>query len=239
MQEFFITLLKPCLADVVAAAVIGQAVFAFQLFDFALVDAADVADDMREHFALRILAEQPCLGFDTGEAVAVRCKARDFLVREPGADGQTFEAFAFLEQLAEAAAVTGSDFNHLGKFVNRRVQVRYFAGRDFKRVSGIVMCQLNAVTVNNDPPMRRDGLNRYAVGFSKSTVVTMLDHLQVEITHEKKTEQRQHKDAEHGETAAEALQFALGVADLDAGVDRKIRHGPGLGEGAGAVSANG
>ena len=106
MQEFFITLFETGLADVVAAAIVGQPVFILQLFDFALVDAADMADHMREHFALRVLAEQPRFGFDAGKTVTVRGESGDFLVRQPGTDGQTFEAFAFLEQFAESPAVT-------------------------------------------------------------------------------------------------------------------------------------
>ena len=46
VQEFFVTLLQPGLADVITAAIVGQPFVLFELLDFTLVDAADVADDM-------------------------------------------------------------------------------------------------------------------------------------------------------------------------------------------------
>ena len=76
-----------------------------ELLDLALVDAADVADHVREELALRVLAEQPRVDLDAGEAVAVGGEARDLLVGEPRADRQAVDALALLQQPLEAPPV--------------------------------------------------------------------------------------------------------------------------------------
>ena len=46
MQVFFIALFEADLADVFGASVIGVVAILFELVEFTLVDAADVADDV-------------------------------------------------------------------------------------------------------------------------------------------------------------------------------------------------
>ena len=70
-----------------------------------LVDAADVADQVAAGLAQRVVAEQPRLDVDAGEAEALRREARHLLVAELGADRQRLEALAFFLQALEAAAV--------------------------------------------------------------------------------------------------------------------------------------
>ena len=74
-----------------------------------VVDAADVADDVRGDFAERILAEQPRLDLDAGKAIAIDGEARDLVVGQPRAQRQALEILRFLEQLAEALAVARLD----------------------------------------------------------------------------------------------------------------------------------
>ena len=76
------------LAHVVGALVVGGLVPFRDALDVVVVDAADVADDVRGDLAVRVLAEQPRLDFHAGEAVAVDGEARHLLVREPRAQRQ-------------------------------------------------------------------------------------------------------------------------------------------------------
>ena len=109
MQLRFVEQLQPGLADVLRTAVIGLIVGLFDTFDITLVDAADVADDVRSHRTLWIVAQQACLHLDPGEAVALRHDARDLLVAQTAAHRHAFKVAAFLQQLHEAAAVAGLD----------------------------------------------------------------------------------------------------------------------------------
>jgi hypothetical protein len=58
--------------------------------------------------AVRILAEQPRLDLDAGEAVALGDEARHLLVGQAGADRQRLEVLALVHQLLEALAVLAS-----------------------------------------------------------------------------------------------------------------------------------
>jgi hypothetical protein len=62
-----------------------------------------------------ILAEQTRLDLDARERGSGWRKARHFLLGQPGADRQALEVLALLEQLAEALAVLGLDFDQLAR----------------------------------------------------------------------------------------------------------------------------
>src|SRR4051812_20796430 len=107
-----VALLEADLTDVIGAAVIRVDPFVFKLLDFAGVDAPDMADYVRKQFTLRILAEQPRVDFDARKAITVGGEARDLLVRQPRANRQALETFAFFHQLAEPAPVLRRDLNY-------------------------------------------------------------------------------------------------------------------------------
>ena len=110
VQLALVALLDAELADVLGAAVVGEVVVGpvvVHLLLLGLVDAADVADQVAADLAERIVAEQPRLDLDAGEAEALRGEARDLLVGEPGADRQRLEALALVEQALEARRSRG------------------------------------------------------------------------------------------------------------------------------------
>src|SRR5688572_2650039 len=119
-----VTLLETGFPDVVGAPVIGEYAFFFELLELALVDAADMADHVREEIALRILAEQSRLHVDAREAVAIDGEARDLFVGEPRADRQAVEALAFLQQFPESPTVLRGDLHDLRQIFDDGIEVR-------------------------------------------------------------------------------------------------------------------
>ena len=93
----------PDLADVVGALVVRGLAPVLDALDVAVVDAADVADDVRGDLAERVLAEQPRLDLHARKAVTVDREARDLLVGQPRAQRQAFEVLRFLEERAGTA----------------------------------------------------------------------------------------------------------------------------------------
>ena len=130
MQFALIAAFHAGLADEICAAIVrGDASF-LQLFLIFGIDAADVADDMRSEFTVRILAEQARLDFHAWEAIPIGGKLRYFLVREARTDRQTLGIARLGEQLPEPAAVFGLDVltyaifsNHLHVILRTRPDV--------------------------------------------------------------------------------------------------------------------
>ena len=121
------------------------------------VDAADVADDVRGDLAVRILAEEPRLDLDAGEAVAVHREARDFLVGQTRAQRQAFEILRFLEQLPEALAVARLHVDDFRERVDRLVEILHARGLDLERVGGVALREHDAVAVGDDAAIGNDG----------------------------------------------------------------------------------
>ena len=92
--------------------------------DVVVVDAADVAHDVRGDLAVGVLAEEARLDLDAGKAVAIDGKARDFLVGKARAQRQALEVLRFLEQLAEALAIARLHIDDFSQRVDRRVEIR-------------------------------------------------------------------------------------------------------------------
>ena len=159
MQIFFVALFEADLADVFGATVVGIVAVRFKLLKLALVDAADVAHHMRKKFALRVLTEQAGVDIDTRKAIAVGGETRDFLVGEAVADRQTFEAFAFLQQLLEASTVAWRDFNHARQPIDQLFHVVDLARRDLQRIGRIIVRQHDAMPVDDDAAVGHDGGN--------------------------------------------------------------------------------
>ena len=179
MQNALITLLEPHLADVVGAAIVGKLVVFFEPVEIFLIDAPDVADDMRKEFALRIMAEQPRLDFHTRKAVTARGETRDLFSRQARAQRQAFKTLALFKQLLEAAPVTRRDLDDFGKIVDGGFHVTHLARRDFQRMRGIVVRQLHAVAVSDRAAARCCRHDGYAIGLCQRVVVLVLHHLQI------------------------------------------------------------
>src|SRR5258706_6335424 len=115
-----------------------------------------MTDDMREHFPFGVLPEQARIDLYPAETVAAGGKARDLTIGEPGADGETVQAFAFFEQLLEAAPVFGRDLDHGRKVVDQRVEIFDPARRDLERVSRVIVSEHHAVTVDDNAAIGGD-----------------------------------------------------------------------------------
>ena len=123
VQLGFVALLDAELADVLGAAVVGLVFRLVDLLFLGLVDAADVADQVAADLAERVVAEQPRLDVDAGEAEALGGEARHFLVGQLGADRQRLEVLALVHQALEALAVARLDLDDLGQLVDRGFEV--------------------------------------------------------------------------------------------------------------------
>ena len=95
VQMLLIALLKADLADVVGAAIVCVDAIVFQLVELALIDAPDVADDVREEFALRILAEQPRVHLDAAESGSGWRQSARFPRRRAGCGSAGFRSSCF------------------------------------------------------------------------------------------------------------------------------------------------
>ena len=113
-------------ADVVGALVVRGIAPFLDALDVTVVDASDVADEVRCGFAERILPEQPRLDLDARKPIAIHGEACDFLVGKPCTQGQALEILRFLEQPLESFAVARLD-------VDDRASSSIIASRFFTR----------------------------------------------------------------------------------------------------------
>ena len=158
-SSLLVALLDAELADVVGAAVVGLRPLrpVLDRLLLGLVDAPDVAEHVAADLAQRIVAEQPRLDLDAGEAEALGGEARHLLVGELGADRQRVEALAFVLQPLEAAPVARRDLDQLGQLVDRRLQSRRsLRRRDLQRVGRVVVGQHDAVAVDDQAAVGHD-----------------------------------------------------------------------------------
>ena len=193
MQFALVRQLDADLADVVGALVVGGCVPLGDALDVVVVDAADVADDVRGDFAERILAEQPRLDLDAGKAVAIDGEAGDLLVRQARAQRQRLEVLRFLEQLAEPLAVARLHVDDFGQRVDRRVEIGDLRGRQFQRVRRIALRQHDAVAIGDHAAVGHDGHDRDAIRFRQRAVVAVLEDLQVDEAREEPGEGEQRR----------------------------------------------
>jgi hypothetical protein len=86
VERKFVVLLEAGLAEVLGAAVVRFLVRLLDLFEVAIVNAADVAEEMRGKFSHRVLTEETRLDIHAGKAVAVGDEFCHLLVGEARAD---------------------------------------------------------------------------------------------------------------------------------------------------------
>ena len=189
------TLLDAELADVVGAAVVAFVFTGINDFFLALVDAADVADDVAAKLAMRITAKQPRLDIDTRKPKTLRCKTRDFGVGQARADRQRLEVFHLFAQALEAFFVARRNINDLLQRGNRLFNICDAGWRDLQRVGRVVRRQHDAVAVKNQPAIGHDGNDGGAVAFSLLAQVCMAVNLQVS-----QPRSQHRKRAEHDQT---------------------------------------
>ncbi len=216
VQRLLVALLDAELADVVGAPVI-RLFFLVPVFHrglLALVDAADVADDVRCHFAVRVTAKETCLDLDARKAVALGCEARDLLVAQAGADGDGVEAARVFAQALEAAAVVGRDLDDGVQLVQGGVEVAHLRGRDLQGVGRIVRGQHDAVAVQDLSPVGHDRHDGGAVAFRPVGQFFVAHDLQESQARADQSEAEQHHTADHHHTATKTGKLGGGIADF-------------------------
>ncbi|MNL21489.1 hypothetical protein D3C87_1427820 [compost metagenome] len=229
MQRLFVALLDADLADVVGAPVVGALVFLPVVHRglLALVDAADVADHVRAHLAVRVGAKQPRPDFHAGKAVALRREARHLFVAQAGADGQGVEAARILAQALEATAVPGRHFEQLAQLVDDGGDVAHLRRRDLQRVGRVVGRQHHAVAVQDLPAVGNHGNDRGAIALGPVRQRFMAHHLQVDQPRADQSESEQHRATDHHHAAAKKSELGGGIADF---IHRAKRGGERSGE---------
>ena len=87
VQPILIRRLDPCLADMGRSPIVGL----IDTIELALVDAADIPDEMDTKFPEGVVAGQSRTDVDSREAVAVDRESGDFAIIEPQTQRDLFE----------------------------------------------------------------------------------------------------------------------------------------------------
>ena len=231
VQVLLVGALDAELADVVGALVVGRGALRLDAVHVGLVDAPDVAHRVRGDVAVGVRAEEPRLDLEAREAVAIHGEFRDLLLGEARADGQALEVLAFLLQPLEAPAVARAHLDHLGKLVDRRLDVAHLVRRDLERVGGIVGGEHLAVAVEDEAAVGHHRHHRDAIRLGERVVVLALDHLQPDEAGDQHAERRQRDEPRHHQARAEDVEFRALVAkrlsDDHAADSRRMRRSAG------------
>ena len=152
----------------------------------AIVDAADIADDVRCELAVRVLPEEPRLDLDARKTVPVDGEARDLVVGEARAHRQALEALRLVHELLEALPVARLDFDDLRQRIDRLLEILDSRRLDFERVRREALREHDAVAVADHAAIGHDRDDRDAVRLGQRLVVAVLNDLQVEEAPEKR-----------------------------------------------------
>jgi hypothetical protein len=161
------------------------------------------------------LAEQPRTHFHTGESIPLRREAGDFLVGEPGSDGQAFEVLRILKKLLETAPVALIDRNDgrnaVDFVVERGVDLRW---RNFQRVSRVILGEDDAVPIGDDPSIRDDRRDGNAVFVGLQRLLAEVPDLQVKKADADQPEADEHEQAGGCDPQAKLRQLLFGVLEF-------------------------
>ena len=214
MQLALVGKLEPDLADVIRALVVRGFVPFVDALDVAVVDPADVADDVRRDLAERILTEQSRLDLHARKAVAVDGEARHLLVGQARAQGQALEVLRLFQQAAESLAVAQLDVDELRELVDRLVEVFYAGGRDLERVRRVALGEDDAIAVGNDAAVGNDRHDGDAIAFRERLVMLMLEQLQVDEAADEPRKTQHDKRGRGYQAAAKMRELALRILEL-------------------------
>ena len=185
------------------------------MIDIVLVDAADIADQVRCHIGKRILAEQARLDLHAGKTEQLRRHACDFVVVQLAAYRHGLQRLPFSQQFLETLDVLGRNVDQPGQLGYQRIHVRHLVRRDLQRVAGIILRHDHAVAVHDQAAIRHDGNDVNAVIFAQRMEVVVADDLQVEETQQQNEQHHRHKTQTQHQSQTEIVDFALMVLQLD------------------------
>ncbi len=181
---------------------------------------------MTADLAERVAAKKPRLDLDAFEAKALGGEAGDLFVAQLGADRHRLEAPAFVDQPLEAFAITRLDLDDLGEPVDRGVEIGHLGRLDLERVGRVVVRQHDAVAVEDEAAVRRNGHHRDPVVLGLRRQLLVLADLQVDEPGDEQAEREEDEQCRGQDAQAKAREIVLGVAQL--------RHGAFLGRPGGS-----
>ncbi len=178
------------------------------------VDAADIADHVREIRAARIGARQIRHHVDAGEAPALRGETRDLVLGQFQAQRNAVERTLAFAQRGETLDVVVRQRDHLGERGEHRVHVLDLLGHHFEAERGDVLGQQHAVAVVDQAARRRNAAHRDAVVVRTRREFGVAGDLQVPETRGESGQAQRDQDETGERATAETLRFALRVLDL-------------------------
>ncbi len=214
VQFAFVRELDPDLADVVGALVVRRLAPLVDAREIAVVDAADVADDVRCELAVRVLPEEPGLDLDARKTVPVDREARDLVIGEARAQRQALEALRLVHELLEPLPVARLDFDNLRQRIDRLVEILDARRLDFERVRRIALREHDAVAVADHAAIGHDRHDRDAVRLGQRLVVAVLDDLQVEEAREKPDQRERDQSAGDRQPPPEEVGLTPRILEL-------------------------
>ncbi|MCW0449357.1 hypothetical protein NB706_002191 [Xanthomonas sacchari] len=205
-QLLLVIALQPGLADV------GQRRVALaQRLQVLLVDAADVADDVREQVAVGVVPGQVGFQLHAREAPAVHREARPLLLADTQLQSDRAEAAAGLARGLETLDVFRRQRDDLAQLGQQRVHVGDLVRGHVEPERGDVLGQQAAVAVVDHaaPGHHRPWLD--AVGVRAGGVDVVVQHLQLEIPGAQAQQRQQHAQEPQRGTAPELLGLGVRV----------------------------
>ena len=215
VQERLVGALDAELADVAGATVLDRV----ERLEVVGVDARDVAEDVGEQRARRVVARRAHGDVHTRELVAVDREARRLRLAQPQPQGDGLEAGLARRQGPEALDVDGAQGHDAAEALEHGVEVRHLLRHHLEAVGGTVLGHGRAVAVEDQPARRRQRHEPHAVLARERAVALVLEHLELH-------QPRGHRaDGEHGEGGGEGRapreQALLGAVVLEV----KAAHG--------------
>ena len=213
VQGVFIALLDPGLADVERAAVVRRV----DDLRLALVDAADIAEGVREQCAVRVVPLQLRVHHHPGEPVPVDRNARLLFVVQAKAQGHVFVGTAAQHPLAELLDVRRLDHHQLAQLGQGDIQLLHPLDDQRQGVARAIVSQQHAVAIVDQTAFRGQGLQLHAVALRRGTVGLVVENLQRVIARDESRQQKADSDHGHQRTGTVNVLFALRVLESDAG----------------------
>ncbi|OIQ64953.1 hypothetical protein GALL_534930 [mine drainage metagenome] len=162
-----------------------------------------------------VIAEQPCTHVHPGKAKALRNEARDLIVAELVEDGQRFEMPRLSQQGIEAPLVIGRDRHDGLERIDRVLQLAlHLGGGDFQGVRGEIVRQDDAVAVEDQSALRRDGNEGDAVVERLGGKLPMPQDLQPDPAPDQQCKAQHHHAGGKDQPAAKAEQLAFDIAQF-------------------------
>ena len=211
VKPVFVGRLDTRLSDMGRSSIVGL----IDAVELALVDAADIPDEVDSELAMRVVAGQSRVDVDPGEAVSIDRESGDLVVVEPQAQRDLLETGLAGQDSQEFLFVRIGDFDDLAQLADQRVDVFHQLGNDLETVGRQVLRQNFTVAVEDEPPRRcnRDDLD--AVVLRQSGEVPMLENLQMGESPDEREREQPDDDRRSNGTRRRQVRLAGEILDCE------------------------